>query len=348
MKTDMLPSASQTQPYPFGWFDWLCLRYPPGWLILFNRHWQHYYPDPDGWRWFEYGLFLLPFGFYLAVLVRWLRLGCRLPKCHVKPEFDPAYQAAFRDEVLQPLVNHQFQAELHQVHALPEQGPFIVAMNHAGMCFPWDFMSLAYALSREKDWQIHPLAEASLFEHPWVIWWLPPGWSKVLGGVRAKADKFETAIAQRNILLYAPEGLRGPQKGWIQRYQLQTFHPSFVELSQRHNIPVLPVVCLGNERLHPWTININSIAERLGLPFLPISPLMVLFLLFPSMGVWASRSRLQYVVQPLQTYEYTDEHTKEDRTDSAQSSSMRQWAYEQAQQLRSHLQAQLHQHLSKD
>jgi len=30
---------------------------------LFNRHWQHYYADPDGWNWLEYPLFLIPGGF---------------------------------------------------------------------------------------------------------------------------------------------------------------------------------------------------------------------------------------------------------------------------------------------
>ncbi len=68
------------QVYQFTWFDWFCLWYPPGWLILFNRHWQRYNSDPDGWNWLEYSLFLIPGGFYVALLIRWLRLGCRLPR----------------------------------------------------------------------------------------------------------------------------------------------------------------------------------------------------------------------------------------------------------------------------
>lgn len=339
--------SQQTGSYPFGWFDRFCLWYPPAWLILFNRHWQHYHDDPDGWRWFEYALFLIPLGFYVAVLIRWLRLGCRLPKLQVKPEFDPIYQTAFRNEVLAPIVQRYFQAELHQVENLPAQGPLIIAMNHAGMCFPWDFMSLAYLLGREQNWALHPLAGVSLFEHPWVIWWLPPSWSQVLGGIRAEADDFEAAIADRIILLYAPEGLRGPQKGWRQRYQLQTFHPSFVELSQRYDIPILPITCIGNETLHPVAYNLKSVQRLLNMPFLPISPLMPIFLLFPSMGVWAAKSRLQYFVQSVQCCS-TDAATKAANPDIKVAQPLtRRAAYQQAQHLRSQLQTEINRLLNK-
>ena len=94
--------------YKFTWFDWFCLWYPPGWLILFNRHWQHYHADPDGWNWLEYLLFLIPGGFYLALLIRWLRLGCGLPRREVE-EFEPKYQLAFGEEILTPIVKNYFQ-----------------------------------------------------------------------------------------------------------------------------------------------------------------------------------------------------------------------------------------------
>src|SRR4028118_1805500 len=289
---------SSVHSYQFSWFDWFCLWYPPGWLILFNRHWQHYQPNPDGWNWLEYGLFLIPGGFYVAFLLRWLRLGCRSPRQEAG-EFNPDYQHAFRDEVLGRILKHYFRAELQQVEHLPQTEPLMVAMNHAGMCFPWDFLGLAYLLSQTRGWVVQPLAGVSLFEHPWVIWWLPPGWSQVLGGVRAQTDDFEAAIAQKKNLLYAPEGVRGPGKGWFKRYQLERFHPSFIRLSDRYHVPILPVVCIGSESLHPWALNLKKLAKRLTLPFLPVSPLMIIFILFPSMGVWAMRTRLRYYIQPL-------------------------------------------------
>ncbi len=334
------------QSYRFSWFDWFCLWYPPGWLILFNRHWQHYQPYRDGWNWLEYALFLIPGGFYLALLLRWLRLGCRLPRSS-DAQFNPDYQRAFRDEVLAPILNYYFRAELHQLENLPQTERLIVAMNHAGMCFPWDFIGLAYLLSKTQGWVVQPLAGVSLFEHPWVIWWLPPGWSQVLGGVRAELDDFEAAVTHETVLLYAPEGLRGPGKGWAKRYQLETFHPSFIRLSDRYGIPILPVVCLGNESLHPWAFPLKKLARRLYLPFLPVSLLIFAFVLFPSMGVWAMRTRLSYYIQPLyQPWTEAGLEAEALQQQETGSSEPRAIAYREAQQLREKLQYQINQLLS--
>ena len=346
---------SSIPSYRFTWFDWFCLWYPPGWLILFNRHWQHYQPDPDGWNWLEYALFLIPGGFYLALLIRWLRLGCRLPRSSVE-QFNPDYQQAFRDEVLAPIVKHYFRAQLQQIENLPQTESLIVAMNHAGMSFPWDFLALAYLLSQTRGWVVQPLANISLFEHPWVIWWLPPGWSQVLGGVRAELDEFEAAVTHKTVLLYAPEGLRGPAKGWSKRYQLETFHPSFIHLSDHYHIPILPVVCIGSESLHPWAFNLKKLAKRVYLPFLPLSFLMVVFALFPSMGVWAMRTRLSYHIQPLYEPWIEDvieaEAVQKPKTSSQKMRSpllvggTRSHAYREAQRLREKLQRQINQLLS--
>ncbi|MEH2387573.1 MAG: 1-acyl-sn-glycerol-3-phosphate acyltransferase [Nostoc sp.] len=336
-----------SEGYIFSWFDWFCLWYPPGWLILFNRHWQHYQSDPDGWNWPEYGLFLIPGGFYLALLSRWLRLGFRLPRKEVG-EFDPKYQQAFSEEILNPIVKYYFRGELQQVENLPSTGTLIVAMNHAGMCFPWDFLTLGYLLSEAKGWVIQPVASTALFEHPWVIWWLPPKWSQVLGGVRAELDDFETAIAAPavpsklrvasgregiapgKILLYAPEGMRGPLKGWKKRYQLEKFDVSFIKLSDRYQIPILPVVCIGSESLHPWTVNFPKLQRLVKLPFLPFSPLMLVLILFPSMGIWAMRTRLRYFIQPLEQVGL--------KTDSNKG---RLAIYQRAQELREKLQTKI-------
>lgn len=337
---------SSINSYQFTWFDWFCLWYPPGWLILFNRHWQHYHADPDGWSWLEYGLFLIPGGFYLALLIRWLRLGCRLPR-NQGYQFDPIYQQAFGDEVLAPIVKYYFRAELLQTENLPETGPLIVAMNHAGMCFPWDFLVLAYLLGKTREWVVQPLAGIALFDHPWVIWWLPPSWSQVLGGVRAERDDFEAAIAQKTVLLYQPEGLRGPAKGWQKRYQLQRFDLSFIRLSDRASVGILPVVCLGSESLHPLAFNLKKLARLFNLPFLPVSILMPVFILFPSMGVWAMRTRLRYFIQPVYHPELIEEfNSKQPQAQKKSSSLGRTIAYQQAQHLREKLQSIINQKLS--
>jgi 1-acyl-sn-glycerol-3-phosphate acyltransferase len=112
---------------------------------------------------------------------------------------------------------------------------------------------------------------------------------------------------------------------------LQKFDLSFIQLSDRYQIPILPVVCIGSENLHPFAVNFRKLQRLVKLPFLPLSPLMFVFLLFPSMGVWANKTDLRYFIQPLYTTE-----TNADKVS-------RTIAYEKAQQLREKLQSQINQ-----
>lgn len=288
-------------------------------------------------------LFLLPGGFYLAVALRWLRLIVRRsqfpsPRSTVPsvPLPDPAYQRAFRDEILALIVTRYFRAELADWEALPTAEPLLITINHAGMCFPWDFLSLAWLLSEQRHWFVQPLAHPLFFDHPWLRWWLPAGWAETLGAVRAEADRFEAAIAHQAIMIYAPEGWRGLAKGWQQRYQLAKFDPSFVQLSIRYQVPILPVLCMGSERLHPFALNVRWLARLVKMPMFPLSPLIPIFALFPSMGVWAARSHLRYHVQPL-WQPWTDP------TVESLDGSHRLKTYQLAQKLRSQLQATISQ-----
>ncbi|MCL1465443.1 hypothetical protein [Argonema galeatum] len=143
-------------------------------------------------------------------------------------------------------------------------------------------------------------------------------------------------VAHKTILLYAPEGVRGPGKGWFERFQLQTFHPSFISLSDRYQIPILPVVCLGNEYLHPWAFNLQKLAKTFSLPFLPLSVLIIIFILFPSMGVWAMKTRLRYYIQPLDLP--SSENSQQQK---AALHNNRSTAYQRAQAFREKLQKQI-------
>ena len=265
------------------------------------------------------------------MLLRWLRLGLRSPQ-PLMADPDPAYQQAFQAEILSPIVHRYFRGTLTGLENLPATGTVMVAMNHAGMCFPWDFVSLGVLLGQQRGWQVQPLAHPLFFDHPWLTWWLPGGWARVLGGIPADRASFERAVAKGETVIFAPEGWRGLAKGWRQRYRLTTFDPSFVRLSIQHQIPVLPIVCLGSESLHPFTFNVQSLARWLKLPLFPLSPLILAFVLFPSLGVWAVRSPLRYYIAPLWS-PWTELQPEEPRSRSR--------LYELAEGLRLRLQAQV-------
>jgi 1-acyl-sn-glycerol-3-phosphate acyltransferase len=110
---------------------------------------------------------------------------------------------------------------------------------------------------------------------------------------------------------------------------------SFLQLSDRYHIPILPVVCIGSEKLHPWTINLKTLQKFTKLPFCPISPLMFALILFPSMGVWAMRTRLHYFIQPMEK-------------DFGSVSQERKVVYQRAKEFQARLQSCVNQLLRKD
>ncbi|MBI3460594.1 glycerol acyltransferase, partial [Candidatus Acetothermia bacterium] len=113
--------------------------------------------------------------------------------------------------------------------------------------------------------------------------------------------------------LYAPEGAKGMGKGFHKRYQLQHFHTSFLRLAAQYNVPLVPVVCIGNEYLHPYSYDLKWLARLLKFPFFGISPFSIWLLLFPSMLPWSLPAKLRYYVfdpvhLPAQDYSrFTDE-----------------------------------------
>jgi hypothetical protein len=96
--------------------------------------------------------------------------------------------------------------------------------------------------------------------------------------------------------------------------------------------------------LHPFAFNLKKLARRLYLPFSPLSPLMIIFILFPSMGVWAMRTRLHYYIASLYQPWTESEQVPEQRTSSQEERSL---AYRNAQRLREKLQSQINQLLSR-
>jgi len=86
----------------------------------------------------------------------------------------------------------------------------------------------------------------------------------------------------RNILLddqailVFPEGVKGSGKTWKHRYQLQTFGRGFMRLALQTGAPIVPVAVIGGEESIISVYNFASLAKLLGMPYLPIHPLLPL------------------------------------------------------------------------
>ena len=69
-----------------------------------------------------------------------------------------------------------------------------------------------------------------------------------------------------------PEGVRGMNKLFSERYKLQRFGYGFMRLALATDTPILPVAVIGSEEQAPGVANLKTVARMLGMPAFPITP----------------------------------------------------------------------------
>jgi 1-acyl-sn-glycerol-3-phosphate acyltransferase len=73
-------------------------------------------------------------------------------------------------------------------------------------------------------------------------------------------------------ILVFPEGQRGINKLWPQRYQLQEFGLGFMRLALETDTPIVPIAVVGAEEQAPALMDIKPLAKLLGFPAFPVTP----------------------------------------------------------------------------
>jgi 1-acyl-sn-glycerol-3-phosphate acyltransferase len=68
-----------------------------------------------------------------------------------------------------------------------------------------------------------------------------------------------------------PEGVRGLNKLYRDRYRLQRFGHGFMRLALLTQTPIVPVAIVGSEEQQPGIANLRDFARLLGMPAFPIT-----------------------------------------------------------------------------
>lgn len=82
-------------------------------------------------------------------------------------------------------------------------------------------------------------------------------------------------LENERLLMVYPEGARGTEKLYPQRYSLVDFGTGFLRLALRTNAPVIPVAFIGGGDAIPTMVNLYAVARRFGVPYIPITPWVV-------------------------------------------------------------------------
>jgi 1-acyl-sn-glycerol-3-phosphate acyltransferase len=164
------------------------------------------------------------------------------------------------------LYRYYFRAESHDIDRMPA-GRVLVIANHAGQ-LPFDGLILNMALLLEAD---PPRIVRAMGEY-----WIPSIPLFNIAATRAGAmvgtpENCVHMLRHEECVAAFPEGVRGMNKLFKDRYVLQRFGTGFMRLALETHTPIVPVGIVGSEEQNPGLANLEGLGRALGMPAFPIT-----------------------------------------------------------------------------
>ena len=173
--------------------------------------------------------------------------------------------------------HYWFRCEVEGIENVPASGGALLVSNHAG-ALPPDASMIGKAIREEHP---HGRPLNITVEHFFKGY---PGFSMLLpkiGCVPAHpANVHRLLYDEGQLVLVFPEGAKGTQKLYKDRYRLRRFgRGGFVEAAARARAPIVPVCVVGSEEAAPSFAQLGFMKRLTGLIYFPLTPT------FPHFGV---------------------------------------------------------------
>lgn len=164
------------------------------------------------------------------------------------------------------LYRHYFRVATHGIEHLPN-GRVLVIANHAGqIALDAAMIGTATILEREPPRIVRGMGEYWLPTVPFVNL-LMSRTGSVVGTPKNCTD----LLRNEEAVISFPEGIRGMNKLFSERYRLQRFGFGFMRLALATQTPIVPVAVVGSEEQAPAIANLTGVARLLGIPAFPIT-----------------------------------------------------------------------------
>jgi 1-acyl-sn-glycerol-3-phosphate acyltransferase len=217
---------------------------------------------------------------------------------------------SFFDKTLYEFLYHYwFRVEVEGIENVPATGGALLVSNHAG-ALPPDAPMIAKAIKTEHS---RPRPLHLTVEHFFKGY---PGLSMLvnkLGGVAAHpANVHRLLHDEEQLVLVFPEGRKGTEKLYKDRYKLRRFgRGGFVESAMRAKAPIVPVAVIGAEEAMPVFGHIGLAQKLTGLIYFPITPTFPLLGLFGGLGYLPAKFKIRFL-KPIPTDQW-GENPHEDK-----------------------------------
>ena len=163
------------------------------------------------------------------------------------------------------LYRHYFRVRTRNIENLPDARVLLIA-NHAGQ-IALDAAMIAIATLFEADppRMLRGMGEYWLSRLPYFnVAMIRAG--SLVGTPKNCAD----LLGHEEAVIAFPEGVRGMNKAFWKRYELQEFGFGFMRLALETRTPILPVAVVGSEEQAPSLGSIDPLARALGMPAFPL------------------------------------------------------------------------------
>ena len=165
------------------------------------------------------------------------------------------------------LYRNYFRVETYGIEHVPA-GRVLLVSNHSGQ-LPMDgaMIGVAMMLEASPPRVIRSMVEKWVSSLPYVSTFMAR-----VGQIVGTPENCRRLLESEEAILVFPEGTRGINKLWPQRYQLQEFGLGFMRLALETNTPIVPVAVIGAEEQAPALMDLKPVAKLLGFPSFPITP----------------------------------------------------------------------------
>ncbi|HVY44615.1 MAG TPA: lysophospholipid acyltransferase family protein [Minicystis sp.] len=164
-----------------------------------------------------------------------------------------------------------FRTEVRGIERVPT-GRVLLVSNHSGQ-IPMDGLLLGAAMFLDAD---PPRIVRSMVEK-WsqTLPFVAPLFSRV-GQVVGVPENARRLLELDEAVLVFPEGVRGINKPFSQRYRLVDFGLGFMRLALETGTPIVPVAVIGGEEQYISLGNAEKLGKMLGMPSFPVIPQVLL------------------------------------------------------------------------
>jgi 1-acyl-sn-glycerol-3-phosphate acyltransferase len=197
-----------------------------------------------------------------------------------------------------------FRCEVEGIENVPSEGGALLVSNHSG-ALPPDAAVIAKAIREEhpRSRPLHITVEHFFKGYPGFSALIPK-----IGCVPAHpANVHRLLYDERQLVLVFPEGRKGTEKTYNQRYRLRRFgRGGFVEAAARAEAKLVPVCVVGAEEAMPIFAQVKFLKRLTGLLYFPITPTFPWLGPLGMLAYLPAKFRLRFV-EPIDTASVTVE-----------------------------------------